>query len=86
MKETSLEFVEGECAVSEQNHQPGDSQSSEFERLGDEQQMSIVREFLVFLVENKKWWMIPIILVLGLVGLVVVFGSTGAAPFIYTLF
>ena len=46
----------------------------------------IVREFVDFLRYNKKWWLTPIILVLLLVGLLVVFGSSPAAPFIYTLF
>ncbi len=59
---------------------------SEFEEQGDEKQLSLFREFLLFIVENKNWWLIPILLVLSLVGLLVVLGSTGAAPFIYTLF
>ena len=46
----------------------------------------IVREFVDFLRYNKKWWLTPIILVLILVGLLVAFGSSPAAPFIYTLF
>lgn len=59
---------------------------SEFESAGHEEEMSIVQEFLCFIVENRKWWLIPIVAVLGLVGLLIVLGSTGAAPFIYTLF
>lgn len=59
---------------------------TEFERAGEEEQLSLVREFMLFVIENKKWWLIPILLVLGLLGLLVVLGSTGAAPFIYTLF
>lgn len=35
---------------------------------------------------NKKWWMIPIIAVLLLFGVLLILGTTGAAPFIYTLF
>ena len=61
-------------------------QKSEFEEAGQGKQLSLVKEFLLFVSENKKWWLIPILLVLGLIGLLVVFGSTGAAPFIYTLF
>ena len=64
-----------------------DSQNkSEFEKLADEKDLSIVQEFMLFITENKAWWMVPILLVLGLVGLLVILSSTGAAPFIYTLF
>ena len=59
---------------------------NEFEKASEDRQLSMVQEFLVFLKENKKWWLIPILLVLLLIGLLVVLGSTGAAPFIYTLF
>lgn len=62
------------------------SNQNEFEKAGQEDRESIVTEFVHFLRENKKWWLTPIILVLGLVGLLVVLGSSGAAPFIYTLF
>ncbi len=63
-----------------------DAKKSDFEDLEDEQQMTIVQEFMLFIVENKAWWLVPILLVLSLVGVLVVLGSTGAAPFIYTLF
>jgi len=61
-------------------------QKTEFEKAGENEQLSLPQEFLVFVMENKKWWLVPILLVLSLVGLLVVLGSTGAAPFIYTLF
>lgn len=59
---------------------------SKFEEASEEQQLSLVREFWVFILENKAWWMIPILLVLAVVGLLLVLASTGAAPFIYTIF
>ncbi len=59
---------------------------SEFEQLADEQQLSLVGEFVLFIKENKAWWMIPILLVLLAVTALVALSSTGAAPFIYTLF
>ena len=46
----------------------------------------ILKEFWEFLCENKKFWLIPIIIILLLLGLIIFFGSTPAAPFIYTLF
>ena len=59
---------------------------SEFEQLGDGQQMSLPAEFWLFIKEEKKWWLTPIIVVLLGVGALVALTSTGAAPFIYTLF
>ena len=59
---------------------------SEFEQLADEQQMGLMAEFWLFIKEEKKWWLTPIILVLLGVGVLVALTSTGAAPFIYTLF
>jgi hypothetical protein len=47
---------------------------------------NLVVEFLDFLMHNKKWWLLPILLVLGFFGLLVVFSGSAAAPFIYTLF
>lgn len=43
-------------------------------------------EFWMFLKENRKWWMIPILVVFGLVSLLAMAASSGASPFIYTLF
>ncbi len=37
--------------------------------------------------ETKKWWLLPIIIMLILVGILVVFGQSSAlSPFIYALF
>lgn len=47
---------------------------------------SLLREFWDFLRENKKWWLLPIFIVLLLVSLLIFLSGTGAAPFIYTLF
>ena len=57
-----------------------------FEEAGREKQMSLMKEFSLFIMDNKAWWMIPIVLTLAILGLLLVLGSTGAAPFIYTLF
>lgn len=46
----------------------------------------ILREFFDFLLENKKWWLTPVIVALLLVAGLVLLGGTAAAPFIYTLF
>lgn len=73
--------IEGE-KMSDEHKDSG----KDFEQLGEEPQLSLVGEFLLFIRENKAWWMIPILAVLGLLGLLVMLSATGAAPFIYTLF
>jgi len=65
---------------------PPSGSSEDFANQVEGESPGIVREFVDFLRYNKKWWLTPIILVLILVGLLVAFGSSPAAPFIYTLF
>ncbi len=60
--------------------------ADDFASQAEGESQSIVREFFDFLRYNKKWWLTPIVLVLFLVGILVVLGSSAAAPFIYTLF
>jgi hypothetical protein len=48
---------------------------------------SIIKEFFLFIKQEKKWWLVPLITVLLLVGALIVFaGSSPLAPFIYPLF
>ena len=48
---------------------------------------SLLGEFWAFLKVRKKWWLLPIILVMLLVGSLLVFAQGSAlAPFIYTIF
>ena len=45
------------------------------------------RDFLEFLNERKKYWLLPIIIVLALFGVLIVLSQGSAvAPFIYTIF
>ena len=59
---------------------------SEFKKEAGQKRDSFLTEFAQFLMTNKKWWMIPILVVLLLVGVLLVVGGSGVAPFIYTLF
>jgi hypothetical protein len=47
---------------------------------------SLVAEFWKFMKIRKKWWLLPIIVVLVGFGVLVFLSGTAAAPFIYTLF
>ena len=58
----------------------------EFLRASENKDSNIVMEFIGFMRENKKWWLAPIVAVLLLLGLLVVLGGSGVAPFIYSLF
>jgi hypothetical protein len=49
--------------------------------------MEFLKEFWLFMKERKKWWLVPVILILLLFGVLIVFtGGSAIAPFIYTLF
>ena len=48
---------------------------------------SLLRELWAFMRVRKKWWMLPIIAVMLLIGTLLVFAQGSVlAPFIYTIF
>ena len=48
---------------------------------------SLARELWTFMRVRKKWWLLPIIIVMVLVGALLVFAQGSVlAPFIYTIF
>ena len=74
----------------EQVHPPAtnpEETRTPFESAAEEEPLSLGREFLLFLKDNKKWWLLPILIVIGLVAALAFFtSSTGLAPFIYPMF
>ncbi len=49
--------------------------------------ISFVREFWAFLRARKKFWLVPILVVIAILGGLIVFSEGSAvAPFIYTIF
>ncbi len=49
--------------------------------------MSFVKEFWAFLRIRKKFWLLPILIVMALMGTLLVLAQGSAvAPFIYTIF
>ncbi len=57
-----------------------------FDELKEQSRSGLIAEFMYFLGQNKKWWLLPILIVIGMVGILVLLAGTGAAPFIYTMF
>lgn len=49
--------------------------------------LSLVRELWAYMGARKKWWLLPIFIVLiGVGGLVILVQGSAVAPFIYTIF
>jgi hypothetical protein len=49
--------------------------------------MGLAGELWAFMRERKKWWLLPVILVMVFVGALLIFAQGSAlAPFIYTIF
>ncbi len=72
--------------MSENTPTPDPQEHDEFAAEAGEQRIGLAAEFWDFLKHNKKWWLLPILIAIFAIGLLVVLGSTGAAPFIYPLF
>ena len=63
-----------------------DGDADAFTKAAEQRQRGIVSEYLAFIQHNRKWWMLPIVLVLMLVAALVILGGTPVGPFVYTLF
>lgn len=49
--------------------------------------METLKDLFSFIKERKKFWLVPVIIILFLVGIIIVFGANSAlAPFVYSLF
>ena len=48
--------------------------------------MSFLTELWKFMRTRKKYWLVPIIIMMALFGTLLLLTETAAAPFIYTLF
>lgn len=71
--------------MSEPEAPPKSSQPS-FADQADASSPGLVSELFEFLRESRKWWLLPILIVLALVGVLVVASSSAIAPLIYPLF
>lgn len=74
--------------MSPMQNEEGQSQDqvSQFEEEATAARTGLIGEFFDFLKDNKKWWLMPLLIVFLLVALLIVLGNSAVAPFIYTLF
>jgi len=65
-----------------------DPKRTEFERAAaDQGRGGFFRDLWGFMKQNKKWWLLPLLLTLLAFGLLILLSSgSGLTPFIYTLF
>lgn len=62
---------------------PGGTEPRELSELVESPQPGLLVEFWLFLRDNKKWWLLPLLLALLVLGVLVILSGTGLAPFIY---
>jgi hypothetical protein len=48
--------------------------------------IALIRELALMLLQRKKYWLLPLLLALLLVGWALILGASPIAPFIYPLF
>jgi hypothetical protein len=61
-------------------------QADDFQQQAEQTASGLVGEFVDFVLHNKKWWLIPIILVLLILGVLVALQATGMAWALSTVF
>jgi hypothetical protein len=61
-------------------------QADNFQRQAEQTSPGLVWEFIDFVLHNKKWWLIPIVVVLLILGALVALQATGVGWALYTVF
>jgi hypothetical protein len=56
---------------------------SDLNQLVESHSPGLLADFWLFLRTNKKWWLLPLLIALLLLGLLVILSGTGLTPFIY---
>jgi hypothetical protein len=64
------------------DHQPSDFEKATAQAKSD----NLLTDFGYFLRSTKKWWLVPLLLALGMLGGLMLLSNSAAAPLIYTLF
>jgi hypothetical protein len=70
--------------MSDQTPKEPSNPKDEFLQAASQEERGLIAEFYAFMAENKVWWMAPILIVFALLGVLLVLGATGVAPFLYS--
>ncbi|HHY85928.1 MAG TPA: hypothetical protein GYA07_10435 [Verrucomicrobia bacterium] len=60
--------------------------SSRFEKAAQQRESGFLSELWSFIRQNKKWWLLPIIIMFLILGGLILLSSTGLAPALYPFF
>jgi len=71
--------------MTEQNRGESSDTKNKFARQAEQAPPGLLREYWHFLRYSKKWYMIPTIVLLLLLGLLVALSASGLMPFIYAI-
>lgn len=63
-----------------------DERKKRFERAATQRDQGLLAEYIRFLSQHKKYWLVPIMAVLLLIGMFIMLGGSVAGAFIYTFF
>lgn len=82
-------MVHGSTAPTERSEMAQRTGRQQFEQAVTDQsraEANVLVEFWTFLRDNKKWWLLPLVLIILVQVFLVMLASSAAAPFIYPLF
>lgn len=68
------------------DHLQSEATRQEVEQLSEQQAPGVLRELWSFFWHRKKWWLMPVVLAILMLGVLMFLSGTAAAPFIYTFF
>ena len=63
-----------------------DRENRSIDEIENQRSRGILREFWDFVRDNKKYWLLPLVFTLLLLGSLILFVGSSIASFIYTLF
>jgi hypothetical protein len=70
----------------EPNRANPNRRADDFQRQAEQASPGLMWELIDFVLHNKKWWLIPIVVVLLILGLLVALQATGVGWALYTVF